>query len=119
VECLNQLLKSLCGHEVMLFARDSAIAEALVVDMASLSEIDPESRATSAEGVALRVRENDIVEPRRRPAPEQVYQKNQIEQYQPRHIPSLRQLPAAAFASLPACGNFDTRSIGQSNITGR
>lgn len=56
MECLDQLPKSLRGDEVMLFAGDSATAEALIVDMAPAPEIDAESRATQAESGAFRVR---------------------------------------------------------------
>jgi hypothetical protein len=71
MECLNQVLKSLRGDEVMLFAGDSATAEALIVDMAPAPEIDAESRATQAESVAFRVRKDDVVQFRLRTASDQ------------------------------------------------
>jgi len=46
----------------MLLARNCAAAEALIVDMAAIAEIDAELGATQAESVAFRVRKNDIVE---------------------------------------------------------
>ena len=69
VECLNQLPKSVRRHDVMLLARDCAAAKALIVDMATTAEIDVKSRTTQPESVALRVRENDVVERRRRQLP--------------------------------------------------
>lgn len=71
VECLHQLLKSLCGDEVMLLAGNCTIAEALIVDMATIPEIDAESWATQAESVAFRIREDDVVEFRLRSASDQ------------------------------------------------
>ena len=68
MECLDQVPKSLRGDEVMLLSWDGTTAEALIVDMAPVPEIDAESWATQAESVAFRVREDDVVEFRRHSA---------------------------------------------------
>jgi hypothetical protein len=47
---------------VMLFAGDSATAEALIIDVATVLEIDAESWATHAESIAFGVRKDDVVE---------------------------------------------------------
>lgn len=62
MECLDQLPKSLRGDEVMLFAGESATAEALIIDVATVPKIDAESWATHADSVAFRVRKDDVVE---------------------------------------------------------
>ena len=55
MECLDQLLKSLRGDEVMLIAGDGTTAEALIVDMAPAPEIHAgESRAIQAESIAFK-----------------------------------------------------------------
>jgi hypothetical protein len=68
MECLDQVLKSLSGDDVMLLTGDGTTAEALIVDMAPVPEIHAESRATHAESIAFRVREDDVVEFRRHSA---------------------------------------------------
>jgi hypothetical protein len=68
IECLDQLLESLRGDEVMLLSRHGTTAEALIVDMAPVPEIDAESGAIQAVRVAFGVRENDAVEFRLRSA---------------------------------------------------
>ena len=90
MECLYHLLKSLRRDEVMLFAGDSATAEALIVDMAPAPEIDSESHTTDAERVAFRVRENDVVELGLLSASDQGYYESQFQQHPPRHIPDLK-----------------------------
>jgi hypothetical protein len=65
MECLDQVLKSMRGNEVMLFAGNGTTAEALIVDVPPVPEIDAELRAIRAEGVPFRVRQDDVVEFRR------------------------------------------------------
>jgi hypothetical protein len=62
MECLDQLTKSVWRDEVMLFAGDGAAAEALIIDMATVPEIDLELWTTQAESVLFRVRKDDGVE---------------------------------------------------------
>jgi len=77
MECLDQVLKSLRGDEVMLLAGDgTTAAEALIVDVPPVPEIDAELRATQAEIVLFRVRQDDVVEFRRHLASGQGQQLN-------------------------------------------
>ena len=46
----------------MLFAGDGAAAEALIIDMATVPEVDLELWTTQAESVLFRVRKDDVVE---------------------------------------------------------
>src|SRR6267378_7930276 len=99
MECLDQLRKSLRGDDVMLVAGDSTTAEALLVDIAPVSEIDAELRATLAETVALRVRKDDVVQFRLCTASDQGQQQGQFQQHKPRHIVNLRAVSRLAFRS--------------------